>query len=26
LMGEERQDEERQFFTQNRRSNMGYIS
>ncbi|HJS64525.1 MAG TPA: PAC2 family protein [Nitrososphaeraceae archaeon] len=26
LMGEERQDEERQFFSQNRRSNMGYIS
>lgn len=26
LMGEERQDDERQFFSQNRRSNMGYIS
>jgi len=26
LMGEERQDEERQFYSQNRRSNMGYIS
>jgi len=26
LVGEERQDDERQFFPQNRRSNMGYIS
>ncbi|MGB9167312.1 MAG: PAC2 family protein [Nitrososphaeraceae archaeon] len=26
LVGEERQDEERQFYSQNRRSNMGYIS
>ena len=26
LVGEERQDDERQFFSQNRRSNMGYIS
>ena len=26
LVGEERQDDERQFLSQNRRSNMGYIS